>query len=195
MGVRTLEQMRNQIATCMRCGNCQAVCPVYREVPREPAVARGKVALAAALDLCLTCTACVDACPSGVAIEDIILAARAEIVARRGQAWMKAAIFAAVKRPRALSAGAAFAARVQGLALGAGPDPGLGAVRWPVPHARRPIVPRLPSEPLLGRSEDRAGPVLSGRRAVFYPVASSRSCTRRLAGIWLQSSGLRLWTR
>ena len=114
----SLAALREEIATCMRCGNCQAVCPVYRQVRREPAVARGKVALAAALlsgelepdaevarqlDLCLSCNACTDACPSGVRVDDVILAARAEVVRRRGLGWFRAAVFAAVKRPRMLS--------------------------------------------------------------------------------------------
>jgi len=37
------------VAICNRCGNCQAVCPVYAETRTEPGVARGKVQLAAAI--------------------------------------------------------------------------------------------------------------------------------------------------
>ena len=178
-----LEDLRTEIETCMRCGNCQAVCPVYRQVRREPAVARGKVAIAAALlsgelepdaevarqlDLCLSCNACTDACPSGVHVDDVILAARAEVVRRRGLDWFKAAVFAAVRRPRVLSAGAAAAARVQGLALGPGPEDGLGVVRLPLPRARRPVLPRLPSRPLRGVAE-AAPDAHRDRRVVFYP--------------------------
>ena len=178
-----LEALREEIATCMRCGNCQAVCPVYRQVRREPAVARGKVALAAALlsgelepdaevarqlDLCLSCNACTDACPSGVRVDDVILAARAEVVRRRGLDWFRAAIFAAVKRPRVLSAGVATAAKLQGLALAPGPEARLGVVRLPVPGARRAILPRLPSRPLRG-GEEREGHARLDRRVAFYP--------------------------
>ena len=178
-----LEALREEIATCMRCGNCQAVCPVYRQVRREPAVARGKVALAAALlsgeleptaelarqlDLCLSCNACTDACPSGVRVDDVILAARAEVVRRRGLDWFRTAVFAAVKRPRVLSAGVATAAKLQGLALAAGPEEGLGVVRLPMPGARRAILPRLPARPLRGgeRPEEHAR---LDRRVAFYP--------------------------
>ena len=179
-----LAGLRDEIATCMRCGNCQAVCPVYREVRREPAVARGKVALAEALlagqiepdkelarqlDLCLTCKACVDACPSGVRVDDIILAARAEIVQRRGMPWLKAAIFGAVKRPRILDAGVTMATKMQGLVMADGPEDGLGVPRLPIDSRRRPVLPKLPAEPL------RTGESSAGRiphpvgRVVFYP--------------------------
>lgn len=177
-----LEALRTEIETCMRCGNCQAVCPVYRQVRREPAVARGKVAIAAALlsgelepdaevarqlDLCLSCNACTDACPSGVRVDDIILAARAEVVRRRGLDWFKAAVFAAVRRPRVLGAGVAAAARVQGLALGPGPEDGLGVVRLPLSRERRAILPRLPSRPLRGPSRTERHAL--DRRVAFYP--------------------------
>ena len=162
-----LAALRKDIDACMRCGNCQAVCPVYYQVRREPAVARGKVVIAQALlsgeiepdeevarqlDLCLTCTACVDACPSGIRLDDIILAARAEVVRRRGVSPAAGAIFAAVKRPRVLKAGAAAAARLQGLAFAAGPEEDLGVARLPVPRERRPVLPRLPTRPLGRRT-------------------------------------------
>ena len=179
-----LAALRADIDACMRCGNCQAVCPVYKEVRREPAVARGKVALAQAilngeiepdedvarqLDLCLTCTACVDACPSGIRIDDIILAARAEVVRRRGLSPAAAAVFAAVKRPRLLDAGAAAAARLQGLVFGAGPEAGLGVPRLPLPLVGRAVLPKLPDRPL--RQADGSAGTMSAAagRVAFYP--------------------------
>jgi glycolate oxidase iron-sulfur subunit len=179
-----LAALRKDIDACMRCGNCQAVCPVYYQVRREPAVARGKVVIAQALlsgelepdedvarqlDLCLTCTACVDACPSGIRLDDIILAARAEVVRRRGVSPAAGAIFAAVKRPRVLKAGAAAAAKLQGLAFAAGPEEDLGVARLPVPRERRPVLPRLPARP-LGPADGSAGRAPQARgRVVFYP--------------------------
>ena len=179
-----LAALRADIDACMRCGNCQAVCPVYHQVRREPAVARGKVVIAQALlngeiepdeevarqlDLCLTCTACVDACPSGIRLDDIILAARAEVVRRRGVSAGASAVFAAVKRPRLLKAGAAAAAKLQGLAFAAGPEDGLGVARLPLSRERRPVLPRLPGRP-LGPADGSAGRAPQARgRVVFYP--------------------------
>ena len=178
-----LEGLREHVSTCMRCGNCQAVCPVYKETHREAAVARGKVAIAAALlngeiepddealrqlDLCLTCTACVAGCPSGVRIDEVILAARAEVVRRQGVSPAIAAAFAAVKRPKVLKAGAAAAARLQDLAFAPGPEEGLGVPRIPVPGMGKPVLPRLPDRPLDAGdgSAGKLGP--DGRRVVFY---------------------------
>lgn len=179
-----LETLRQHVSTCMRCGNCQAVCPVYREVRREGAVARGKVAIAQALlngeiepeseaarqlDLCLTCTACVDGCPSGVHVDEVILAARAAVVRRRGLSPAVAAVFAAVKRPRVLRAGAAAAARLQDLAFAPGPDEGLGVPRVPVPGLGRAVLPRLPDRPLRHTDGSSGRAVEARGRVAFYP--------------------------
>ena len=85
---------------CVRCGLCQAVCPTFAVERREAAVARGKVQLVRALlegrlapstpvrerlFLCLNCGACTANCPSGVAVADLILAARSQLLADLGQ--------------------------------------------------------------------------------------------------------------
>ena len=84
---------------CNRCGACKAVCPVAGAVGEEWASARGKVELAEAFfrgeklsdedlqkafDLCLHCLACEDNCPSGMRADEVIHAARSEMV-RRGK--------------------------------------------------------------------------------------------------------------
>jgi glycolate oxidase iron-sulfur subunit len=46
---QALASVAEEIAKCMRCGNCQAVCPLYGATLREPMVARGKVHLGEAL--------------------------------------------------------------------------------------------------------------------------------------------------
>ena len=157
----------------MRCGNCQAVCPVYKEVRREAAVARGKVAIAAALlsgeiepddealrqlDLCLTCTACVDGCPSGVRIDDVILAARAEVVRRRG---VSPAVAAVVRRRQAAARAQGGRGRrgrgSRGWPSRAGPEEDLGVPRLPVPRrAAGRSCRRLPDRP-LGPADGSAG--------------------------------------
>lgn len=89
-----LALVQDEIKKCIKCGNCQAVCPVFGETRTESGVARGKIRLANAilkneveinpeigkrLDLCLACGACSSNCPSGVKYQEIILAARDEI--------------------------------------------------------------------------------------------------------------------
>jgi len=80
--------------SCMRCGLCLAVCPIYRELGIEPASPRGRVALirAAAEDRlsvtknfaqyiygCLDCLACVNACPAGVRANELVSGAKVQI--------------------------------------------------------------------------------------------------------------------
>ncbi len=104
----TLAACRSQIDRCGRCGACLEVCPVYAELRAEPYVARGKVFLLGAildgkleltprveelLGLCLLCQACTANCPSLVKVEDLILAAREELVAGKGLPLLKKNIF------------------------------------------------------------------------------------------------------
>lgn len=87
-----LAELDDQLITCMRCGFCQAVCPLYGQTGREADVARGKLALLDGLaqemlrdaagvrerlGRCLLCGACAAHCPSGVKVLDIFLKARA----------------------------------------------------------------------------------------------------------------------
>ena len=96
---KTFEEYGLQMAQCVRCGACQAHCPVYVETGREGSVARGKIALAAAvlsddialeerlqteIGLCLLCGSCVDKCPNQVPTDRIVAALRRRITSERG---------------------------------------------------------------------------------------------------------------
>ncbi|MFH1991182.1 MAG: (Fe-S)-binding protein [Pseudomonadota bacterium] len=95
-GIKTLttlmRQLEDQLAACMRCGMCQAVCPLFAETGREADVARGKLALLEGLmremfknpkgvyerlNKCLLCGSCAANCPSGVNALEIFIKARA----------------------------------------------------------------------------------------------------------------------
>ena len=90
-----IAEKEDELLKCLKCGTCLSVCPVYAETKYEPAAPRGRVALIDAarkgeidlsevfrkkINLCLNCKACVDACPSGVRSDDLILRARADLV-------------------------------------------------------------------------------------------------------------------
>jgi glycolate oxidase iron-sulfur subunit len=94
-----LEPLKEIAEKCVRCGICQSVCPVFAEIQKESAVARGKVTLIRKLLFketsysrklstyllqCLGCGACSENCPNGVKADDLILAARALMVEKRG---------------------------------------------------------------------------------------------------------------
>jgi glycolate oxidase iron-sulfur subunit len=97
--LKPLADYGEQIEQCVKCGACQAHCPVFEEKKRESIVARGKVALAQALlseglalddrfiadmSQCLLCGSCSDKCPNLVPTEMIVMAARCEIARRKG---------------------------------------------------------------------------------------------------------------
>ena len=42
---RLMQELEDQLTVCMRCGMCQAVCPLFSETGREVDLARGKLAL------------------------------------------------------------------------------------------------------------------------------------------------------
>ena len=89
---RLMQELDDQLRVCMRCGMCQAVCPLYAETGLESDVARGKLALLEGLvqqlfkdpkgvndrlNKCLLCGSCAANCPSGVNVMEIFIKARA----------------------------------------------------------------------------------------------------------------------
>ncbi len=111
-----LSLVGEEIANCMRCGNCQAQCPYYRETKSESNVARGRIRLAKAIlegSLsyspalaerleCMTCYACNANCPCGVKVDKILLSARAALVRDGGAPALKKVMAVALKNQRML---------------------------------------------------------------------------------------------
>ena len=102
------KKLDDQLVNCMRCGMCQAVCPLFKETGRETDVTRGKLALLGGLasqilqdpegvneilNRCLLCGTCQCNCPSGVQVMDIFLEARAILTGYFGLSPVKKAIF------------------------------------------------------------------------------------------------------
>lgn len=126
-----LQSLDDQMATCMKCGMCQAVCPVFRETLREADVTRGKIALLEnlahemvndakgvqeKLNLCLLCGSCEANCPSGVRIIDIFLKARAIVNVYMGLPAAKKIIFKRMLvHPRLFNTLVAIGEKFQGI--------------------------------------------------------------------------------
>jgi len=94
-----MRELEEQLVVCMRCGMCQAVCPLFAETGLEADVARGKLSLLDGLmqelvkdskgvherlNKCLLCGSCASNCPSGVKVLDIFIKARAILTDYRG---------------------------------------------------------------------------------------------------------------
>lgn len=90
------KELHEKILKCNRCGMCQSVCPIFRITGHEMDVARSLIRYTRMLvegeydwgedqeitdhfQNCLLCKACVDACPSGVLTDQIMIQARSEI--------------------------------------------------------------------------------------------------------------------
>jgi fumarate reductase (CoM/CoB) subunit B len=83
------------IIKCTRCGRCRALCPINEELGWESTNARGRMLLARALAegekpsegmkksfyTCLTCAMCTSTCPSGAKPDEVVEAARREMIA------------------------------------------------------------------------------------------------------------------
>lgn len=97
--LKYLDKYKEEVSRCVRCGGCQATCPTYAYSGDESMVARGRMALveavidkrlgltrgfSRAIDSCLDCKACMKSCPSGVKVDEIIYAAKAEVKAEAG---------------------------------------------------------------------------------------------------------------
>ena len=96
---KNLEDFAKVISECVKCGVCQAHCPTYQLKRKEGTVARGKIALAAALlhgeadvekrlqediSMCLMCGSCASKCPNKVPTHEIVGAMRRRITDNQG---------------------------------------------------------------------------------------------------------------
>ncbi|MHB1418173.1 MAG: (Fe-S)-binding protein [Bacillota bacterium] len=159
----SLAAVQSEIDKCMRCGNCQAFCPIYRETRNESGVARGKIALAEALlmgrlqpskaisnrlDLCLTCKACQANCPSGVRVDRIIYAARALLFRSTGLPLLKKTAFYSLKRQTLMGRMVRAAGNIQGIASYRTGSDDHRKLRFPLGMVLKRVVPSLPKRSL-----------------------------------------------
>jgi glycolate oxidase iron-sulfur subunit len=128
---RLMQELDDQLVACMRCGLCQAVCPLFAETGREADVARGKLALLSGLaqeilknpqgvqdhlNHCLLCGSCAANCPSGVKVLDIFIKARAILAGYMGLTPVKKALFRGLlSKPDWFNRIMAWGAKFQGI--------------------------------------------------------------------------------
>lgn len=109
LAVSFIEELDRYVATCSKCGMCQAVCPIFKQTGKETDVARGKLALLQTviqqnafiepeavherLNFCLLCGSCKANCPSGVNVMEIFIKARAMLTEYKGHALVKKILF------------------------------------------------------------------------------------------------------
>ncbi len=78
---------------CMKCGKCSGRCPAYNDMDVKPHqfvsyIEKGdidKLLQSKSLYTCLSCFACVERCPRGVAPANVIEAVRQEVIRKQGE--------------------------------------------------------------------------------------------------------------
>lgn len=100
--------LQEEVYNCIKCGLCLTPCPVYKQLYFEGASPRGKIQLIKKiiegklepskrfnhlLFTCLLCETCTINCPSGLKVDQLMKAMRAEVIARFGLPWQKRALF------------------------------------------------------------------------------------------------------
>ena len=86
------------VRKCMKCGKCSGRCPAFKEMDIKPhqfvsMLAKGKLdelLESKAIWSCLSCMACVERCPRGVAPAAVVEAVRDTVVRAQGKNGLKA---------------------------------------------------------------------------------------------------------
>ena len=86
------------VKKCMKCGKCSGRCPAFNEMDIKPhqfvsMLGRGKIdelLQSEAIWNCLSCMACVERCPRGVAPAAVVEAVRNTVVRMQGANGIKA---------------------------------------------------------------------------------------------------------
>jgi len=184
--IRLLGELDDDLVGCMRCGMCQAACPVFAKTGREADVARGKLALLDGLahemiknpegvkerlELCLLCGSCQASCPSGVHILDIFLKARAILTGYMGLSPVKKLIFhQLISRPKLFDSLLGLGSKLQGVFAKPVSDVlGTSCARFHSPLGDRHF-PHLAAKPLHKLQKELDEPKgSSGLKVAFFP--------------------------
>lgn len=180
-----MKELEDQLMVCMRCGMCQAVCPVYAETGREADVARGKLALLDGLARemfkdprgvndrllrCLLCGSCSANCPSGVKVLDIFFKARAILAGYMGLNPLKKIIFRGMlARPEFFDSLMEWGSKLQGIFIKPADDLlGASCGRMLSPLGDRRVKPLAPTSFHRSVKPMNTDPKASGLKVAFF---------------------------
>jgi len=179
-----LKRVEQELKKCVKCGACRANCPAFTAFQREPAVARGKVALAQhvltndielddqtylAMSKCLLCGSCVEKCPNEVPTDEIVIAAREALAERRGLTTFHKAVGQVIKNRSRMKMGATMANLLGPLFFKKIPETSGLRLRFPLPFVGTGRhIPQIAKKPFM----DRHPEVIAGEpgkpRIVFF---------------------------
>lgn len=185
--VSMLKEIDDLLTGCMRCGMCQAQCPVFAQTGRETDVTRGKLALLSGLaekilndpvavneklQRCLLCGTCEANCPSGVKVTDIFLRARAILSGYLGLSPTQRLIFRKLlANPKLMNTLLSMGSTLQGLfTKDADRIIGTSCARFNAPLIADRHFMKLAAKPLHTQTPEMDTPRgNSGLRVAFFP--------------------------
>ena len=163
---KSLKDFEKVIRECVKCGVCQAYCPAYLATRREGAVARGKIALAAALldggigleerlqqdiGMCLMCGSCMHKCPNTVPTHEIVGAIRREITDKQGMSLVGKGVSALLGSRVLMKTLAKSGAFLSPLLFEKIPETSGLRLRFPAPSMKGRTVPKIAFRNLFDR--------------------------------------------
>lgn len=179
-----LKRVEKDLKKCVKCGACRQNCPAFTAFQREPAVARGKVALAQhllkddiqlddqtylAMSKCLLCGGCVEKCPNDVPTDEIVIAARESLAKKRGLTTFHKAVGQVIKNRSRIKMGTTMAALFGPLFFKKVPETSGLRLRFPMPFVgNKRHIPEIAKKPFM----DRYPEVIAGEpgkpRIIFF---------------------------
>lgn len=163
---KSLQDFEKVIRECVKCGVCQAHCPTYQVSKKEGAVARGKIALAAALldgdtgleerlqqdiSMCLMCGSCVNKCPNKVPTHEIVGAIRRQITENQGLSLIGKGVSTLLGSRMLMKTLSKSGAILSPLVLKKVPETSGLRLRFPVPVMKGRTVPKIAFRNLFDR--------------------------------------------
>ncbi|MBC7963578.1 MAG: (Fe-S)-binding protein [Steroidobacteraceae bacterium] len=179
-----LKRVEDQLKKCVKCGACRTNCPAFTAFQREPAVARGKVALAQhilkddielddqtylAMSRCLLCGSCVEKCPNDVPTDEIVIAAREALAQRRGLTTFHKAVAQVIKNRSRMKMGVKMAAVLGPLFFKKVPETSGLRLRFPMPFVgNKRFIPAIAKKPFIDRHPEVIPGEAGKPRIVFF---------------------------
>lgn len=163
---KTLHDFEEVIRACVKCGVCQAHCPAYQANKDEGSVARGKIALAAAIidgetgledrlkediSMCLMCGSCVSKCPNKVPTHEIVGAIRREVTDEEGLSFIGKSISTLLGSKPLMKTLSKSGAAVSSLFLKKVPETSGLRLRFPVSLMKDRTLPKVAFKNLFDR--------------------------------------------
>jgi len=163
---KCLRDFDKVIRECVKCGVCQAHCPTYNVTKKEGAVARGKIALAAAIldgeegleerlqqdiSMCLMCGSCVHKCPNKVPTHEIVGAIRRKITDNQGLSFVGKGVSTLLGSKTLMTTLSKSGAVLSPLLLKKVPETSGLRLRFPSPIMKDRTVPRIAFHNLFDR--------------------------------------------